>query len=266
MSGRRRTRVRIGSLWIDALDFADALDEIAALVRSGSGGAIFTPNVDHVVMAERDARLRAAYDAASLALVDGMPVLWASRLLGTPLPEKVSGSDLVMPLARVAAAHGWRVYLLGGGPGTAAAAAEWLRAFCGVHVVGHDDAVITLDGSGPGEDAVLQRIRRARPQLVLVALGSPKQELWIHRVRHHIRPAVAIGVGATLDFVAGRVRRAPPWMSRLGLEWLYRLAQEPRRLWRRYLVQDPAFLWILARTLLLARSRRTRTVEGGARW
>jgi len=255
--------VRVGRVWIDALDLGAALDEIVALVRAGRGGAVFTPNVDHVVTAETSAHFSAAYDAASLSLVDGTPVLWAARLLGTPLPEKVSGSDLVVPLARVAAAHGWRVYLLGAGPGVAAAAAERLRALCGTNVVGWDDAIISADG-GAGEGAVLERIRQARPHLIFVALGSPKQELWIHRVRGEIRPAVAVGVGASLDFVAGHVRRAPPWMSRAGVEWLYRLAQEPRRLWRRYLVQDPAFVGIVLRAMLVARRERKRAAEGGA--
>lgn len=250
-----RTRVRIGQLWIDAIDFQGALEEIAALVRTGRGGTVFTPNVDHIVMAETNARFREAYRDASLSLVDGTPVLWAARLLRTPLPEKVSGSDLVIPLARLAGAQGWRVYLLGGGPGVAAQAAERLRNECGTNVVGHDDAVISIDGNAD-EPQVLARIRRARPHLILVALGAPKQELWTQRVRDEIRPAVAVCVGASLDFVAGRVARAPRWMSAAGIEWLYRLAQEPRRLWRRYLVQDPKFLWVVARTLREARERR----------
>jgi N-acetylglucosaminyldiphosphoundecaprenol N-acetyl-beta-D-mannosaminyltransferase len=189
-----------------------------------------------------------------------MPVLWAARLLGVRLPEKVSGSDLVVPLARLAADRGWRVYLLGGGPGVAAVVADRLRAMCGVEIVGCDDAMISADGNAD-EGAVLDRIRRARPHLLLAALGSPKQELWIDRVRGRLAPVVAIGVGAAFDFISGRAARAPRWISAAGLEWLYRLLHEPRRLWRRYLVQDPAFLRIVARALLDARARRTIVTE-----
>jgi N-acetylglucosaminyldiphosphoundecaprenol N-acetyl-beta-D-mannosaminyltransferase len=258
---RSRHRVRIGTLWMDAVTFDEALDTIAELVQAGRGGAVFTPNVDHIVMAESNERFRQAYAGANLSLVDGTPVFWASRVLGTPLPEKVSGSDLVVPLARRAAEQGWRVYLLGGAPGVAAEAAERLRLVHGTNVVGHDDAMISLSGND-GERAVIDRIRRARPNLLLVALGAPKQELFTQRVRDAIRPAVAVAIGASLDFVTGRVTRAPRWMSTLGLEWVYRLAQEPRRLWRRYLVQDPKFLWVVARTFLAARRSRTVVLDG----
>jgi N-acetylglucosaminyldiphosphoundecaprenol N-acetyl-beta-D-mannosaminyltransferase len=261
---RTRGRVRIGELWMDALTFAEALDEIAALVAAGRGGSVLTPNVDHIVTAESHAGLREAYRRASLSLVDGMPVLWAARLLGTPLPEKVSGSDLVMPLMRRAAAEGWRVYLVGGAPGVAAEAAEKLRRQCGVNVVGHDAPMVRADGSSQDEASLVRRIERARPHLVLVALGAPKQEMWIERMRATLGAAVAVGVGASLDFVVGRVKRAPVWMSRVGLEWLYRLASEPRRLWRRYLLRDPQFLFTVLRTMREPRARRLSRVERSA--
>jgi N-acetylglucosaminyldiphosphoundecaprenol N-acetyl-beta-D-mannosaminyltransferase len=246
---RPHGRVRMGRLWIDALTFSDALETIAALVRSRRGGAVFTPNVDHVVLAERRADVRAAYRVASLVLVDGTPLLWAARLCRTPLPEKVSGSDLLIPLAQLAATQGWRVYVLGGGAGVAQAAAALLEDRYGVRIVGCDTPAISVDGGEAEDRPVVQRILLARPDLLLVALGSPKQELWITRVLPTIQPAVAVGIGAALDFVTGRVRRAPPWISSAGLEWLYRLGREPRRLWRRYLLRDPAFLLIVFRML-----------------
>jgi N-acetylglucosaminyldiphosphoundecaprenol N-acetyl-beta-D-mannosaminyltransferase len=254
----RSPRVRVGRVWIDSVDFHGALERITALVDAGRGGSVFTPNVDHIVMAEEDERFRDAYQRASLVLVDGMPVVWASHLLRTPLVEKVSGSDLILPLARLAAASGWRVYLLGGGPGSAAASAARFTSEFGVNVVGYDDPTVSSDGASVNEAAVLSRIRRARPDLVLVALGAPKQEFWIERARQSLGYAVAVAVGAGLDFVAGKVRRAPRWMCACGLEWLYRLAQEPRRLWRRYLVRDPRFLVVVARTLLEPRRARMR--------
>jgi len=243
-------RLFIGHLAIDRVTLSTAIDEIDALVAAGRGGMVATPNVDHVVVAERREDFREAYATADLVLADGMPIVWASRLLGAPLPEKVSGSDLVFPLMERAAERGWRVFLLGAGPGIAEAAAESLRRKPGVEVVGTAAPHVRC-GQGeddPEGDAAAGVIRAARPQLLLVAFGAPKQELWMHKHRVDLSPAVMVGVGASLDFLAGRVRRAPRWVSRAGFEWLWRLVREPRRLWRRYLVDDPRFLGVLWRT------------------
>jgi N-acetylglucosaminyldiphosphoundecaprenol N-acetyl-beta-D-mannosaminyltransferase len=244
-------RLQVGHLWIDALTFAEAIDAIDALVRDRRGGAIFTPNIDHVVNAESDPEFRAAYSRASLSLVDGQPLVWVSPLLGVRLPEKISGADLIAPVMERAAERGWGVYLLGGAPGVAPRAAEILATRYGVKVVGQ--ASPTIGPRGECESAILDAIRAARPELVLVAFGSPKQELFIDSHAARLHPAVSLAIGAGLDFIAGAVRRAPPWMSNAGLEWLYRLSREPRRLWRRYLVNDPKFAWILLRSLRSAR-------------
>ncbi|HEX8910305.1 MAG TPA: WecB/TagA/CpsF family glycosyltransferase [Anaeromyxobacteraceae bacterium] len=250
-------RLVLGAVPVDRVSLAEALDRIEALVVAGRGGAVFTPNVDHVVLASREPALARAYAAVDLSLADGMPVVWAARLLGAPVPERVSGSDLAFPLLERAARCGWRTYLLGGAPGVAEEAARRLRArLPSLVVAGTDAPRITLEPGDPEGEAALARLGAARPDLVLVALGAPKQELWIHRHRTALGPAVAVGVGATLDFLSGRVRRAPRWVSRAGLEWLWRLGREPRRLWRRYLVQDPAFAAILWREL---RARRPST-------
>jgi N-acetylglucosaminyldiphosphoundecaprenol N-acetyl-beta-D-mannosaminyltransferase len=256
-----RTRSRIGEAWIDRLTFDEALDAVERLIEAGTGGYVVTPNIDHVVNLESNAAFRRAYRSASLVLVDGQPLVWASRLLGAPLPERIAGADLAPRLMTRAAQRHWGVYLLGGPPGVAEAAAAKLRAG-GVEIVGIDAPVLT----GPPDHwdwrNPIEKIQRARPGLVLAAFGSPKQELWMHQARDEIRPAVALGVGAALDFLAGSVRRAPQWMSRAGMEWLFRLAQEPQRLWRRYLVNDPKFLLVLLRTLRLPRSERVRIVSG----
>jgi N-acetylglucosaminyldiphosphoundecaprenol N-acetyl-beta-D-mannosaminyltransferase len=245
-------RIRIGSIWIDALTAPDAVEAIDGL-RGRGGGLVFTPNVDHIVNAESNADLRAAYDVADLAIPDGQWVVWASRLLGTPLPARVAGSDLALPLARMAAERGRSIYLLGGAPGAGEEAAARLQRDTGVRVCGFDASRIDL--ASP-DDSVARRIAQARPDFVFVALGCPKQEIWCLRHRDLLRPAVLLGVGATVDFLAGRIRRAPRWMSRSGLEWLFRLALEPRRLAHRYLVNDPRFLALLLRTLRLPRSAR----------
>jgi N-acetylglucosaminyldiphosphoundecaprenol N-acetyl-beta-D-mannosaminyltransferase len=246
---RRPSRVRFGSIWIDSLTFAGALDEIERLVQAGAGGAVFTPNIDHVVSAESNAAFRDAYSRADLSLVDGQPLLWASRILGPALPEKISGADLIHPLMERAGQRGWRVFLVGGAPGSAMRAAERFTGEWGVQIAGLEEGRIGLE-PGPADEALLARIAEARPHLVLVALGAPKQELWIDARRARLAPAVALGVGAALDFAAGAVRRAPLFLRLAGLEWLYRLAQEPRRLARRYLWNDPRVLAILLRTWL----------------
>lgn len=143
------------------------------------------------------------------------------------------------------------MYLLGGAPGVGAAARGRLQAkLPRLRVLGVDDALIDVDGPPEAYADVVARIKESGARLVFVALGAPKQELWIDSVREALRPAVLLGVGASLDFVAGRLARAPAWMSNAGLEWAFRLAKEPRRLWRRYLVRDPAFFLIVGRGLL----------------
>jgi N-acetylglucosaminyldiphosphoundecaprenol N-acetyl-beta-D-mannosaminyltransferase len=250
-----RPRVRIGPLDIDALGLDEAVDAIEDLVARRRGGMVFTPNVDHVVLAEENPLLRQAYAEADLSLVDGVPVLWAARALGSPLPEKVSGSDLVRPLVARAAERGWGVYFLGGRPGVGAKAKAVLeREYPGVRIVGVSSPDIDLSKDVAEQGEAIDAVRAAKPDLLFLALGAPKQEIWGHRIREAVAPAVILGVGATLDFVAGEAKRAPPWMSAVGFEWLFRLAQEPRRLWRRYLVRDPKFLAIVVRQAIARRS------------
>lgn len=255
-----RPRVRFGRVWVDSLTFSEALTAVRALVEAGLGGSIFTPNVDHVIIAEDEPAFRRAYRRASLSLADGIPLVWASQLLRPPLPAKLSGSDMIIPLARLAAAQGWGVYLLGGMPGAATATAALLEAEHGVRIVGIDDTRLTLDMRSTANRAAIARIRAARPALLFVALGAPKQELWIAGAKADLGPVVSMGVGASLDFIAGMSKRAPGWMSSMGLEWVHRLLQDPRRLWRRYLIRGPRFIGILWRTAQRPRAHRVRMV------
>ena len=242
------TRLTIGKVPVDVLDFAGALAAVERLVEARQGGSVFTPNIDHVVVAEDNPAFAGAYARASLSLADGMPIVWASRLLGAPLPQRVAGSDLVGPLLELAAKRRWRVYFLGADPGVADKAADIVRARWGTDVVGTDAPWVKLDDAAQIE-RITGQLAAAKADLVLLAFGAPKQELLIDRIAPRLKPAVLLGIGASLDFIAGTVKRAPRIMQRAGLEWLYRLAKEPRRLWRRYLVNDPRFVAILARTL-----------------
>ncbi len=249
MSRAARRRVRFGRIHADAVGFDEAITRIAELVEARQGGYVVTPNVDHVVLAERGPELARAYDEASLSLVDGVPLLWLARLFGRPLPAKVSGSDLVRPLMRRAAQDGWRVYFLGGQPGVGVRAKARLQVESpGLNVVGVDAPPFGFEREAASKQAALDRLVAAAPDVVLMALGCPKQELLMRDWRAAMAPAVALGVGASLDFIAGTQRRAPAVLSRLGLEWAFRLAQDPRRMASRYLVRDWAIVPIAWRT------------------
>ena len=241
---------------IDVVTFAGALERIEQLVGEKKGGYVVTPNLDHVVLADDNVAFREAYTHAALSVVDGQPLVWASRILGEQLPEKISGADLILPLMEMAAKKQWRVYFMGAGPGVAEKAAEEVHRRYGTTVVGCDAPRVSVDPAASENAAAIGKIQAANPDLVLVALGAPKQEIWMHRCMAQYAPAVALGIGAGLDFIAGTVKRAPKWMSNHGLEWAYRLSREPKRMWRRYLVNDPRFLLILARTMQRPLSER----------
>jgi N-acetylglucosaminyldiphosphoundecaprenol N-acetyl-beta-D-mannosaminyltransferase len=249
--------VRIGAVRFDRVTQREAIEAIDHLIAAGQGGYVVTPNVDHLVLASRDPELGEVYRRASLSLADGQPIMWMTRILRAPLPEKVSGSDLIDPLMAAAARRGWRVFLFGATPEVSAQAAEALQArHRWLRIVGRDSSPWDPK-DGVLSTSVVEAIRRSGADLVVVALGCPKQELWMSRHEAAIGPGVAIGLGGSLDFVAGATRRAPRWMSRAGFEWLYRLAQEPRRLAYRYLVRDtqiiPVFLGTLRSRLAAGR-------------
>jgi len=229
--------VQLFGIRFDALAMHEVVEQLWGWVDAGDGRCqyVVTPNVDHVVMFDRDARLRAAYGGAGLVVVDGTPLVWASRLLRRRLPERVAGSDLVPALLASAAGRELRVYLLGAAPGVADRAADRIEAgYPGVSVVGTCSPPIGFEHEDAQNEAILASIAEAQPDVLLVGLGAPKQELWVSAHREAIRAPVALCIGATIDFLAGEKRRAPVWMRKTGLEWTYRVLCEPRRLWRRY--------------------------------
>ena len=241
--------VEIWGLPLAPLRLDEAADAAIALARGGAPSFLVTANAHYAMLAERRPELRALNRRAAMVLADGAPLVWASRLAGRPLPERVAGSDLIYGLAERAAAAGLPVYFLGGAPGVAAQAVERLAARCpGLRVVGVESP--PFRPLSPQEQAEqLGRIRAAAPAILILALMMPAGELWLGE--HLAAAGVPLGVnlGASLDFVAGRVRRAPPWMQRSGLEWFYRFAQEPRRLGGRYLRNGRYVLARLAGTL-----------------
>lgn len=234
-----RRRVHLFGIDIDAVRMDQAVAQILIWVngRDGECRYVVTPNVDHVVLYQESDELRRAYSQASLVLADGAPVVAASRLLGRPLPERVAGSDLVPCLFNEAA---WqrmplRVYLLGGMPGVGQGAAERIAAgWPGVKVVGLASPPLGFEHEPSLNRELVADINARAPDLLLVGLGAPKQELWVHRHYHELTVPAALCIGATIDFLAGHRSRAPHWMRRSGLEWLHRVLSEPRRLARRY--------------------------------
>lgn len=224
---------------------------------AGRGGQIITPNIDILRRAVREREARHHVESASLVVADGAPLIWASRLRGQPLPARVPGSDLIWSLSRAVAQQHGSVYLLGGEPGAASRAADVLRdRFPSLTVAGYASPPFGFDTRPDEYQAVCQAVADAQPDLVLVGLGFPKQERVIARLRPLLPGAWFMGCGAAIGFVAGTHRRAPLWMQRTGLEWVHRLAAEPQRLMRRYLVDDVPFAIRLLAGSAVARLRR----------
>ena len=216
----------------------------------GAAKVVVTPNVDHLVKLHRtdDPATTAAYRAADLTLADGTPVVAASRWFGSPVPERVPGSDLVPALlASATAERPLTIFLLGAGPGVAEVAAnnvarDWPHA----EVVGTHCPPLGFERDDAENARILARLDAARPDVLVVGLGFPKQEKWVHAHRDRLACGTALCVGATIDFLAGNVARAPRWLGRVGLEWVFRLGLEPRRLAGRYandLIHFPRVLW-----------------------
>ena len=228
-----------------------ALDRIDQLIATGKPSYFITANLHYAMVSEGDERLRAANARADFILADGMPLVWASRLMREPLPERVAGSDLIWRMCERAAQNGRSVFLLGGAPGIAEEAARKLVEKYSRLVIAGTACPPFRALSHLEEEALIDQIRASRSDLLLIAFGQPKGELWLARNFEKLLIPVCVQVGASLDFVAGKVRRAPRWMQRIGLEWAYRLAQEPRRLLGRYL-RNMVFLM----RMLFTRTRR----------
>lgn len=221
---------------------AEAVEQIVASTAAAPCRQVVTVNPEFLMAARRDPAFAAVLNNADLAVADGVGLIWAARRLGHPLPERVTGVDLVEGVAAVAARQGLRLYLLGAQEGVAAAAAAVLCArYPGLIVAG------TYAGSPATaeDDAIVARVNQAQAGILFVAYGAPRQDLWIARNRARLSAGVAVGVGGAFDFISGRSRRAPRWMQRLGLEWLHRLYHEPWR-WRRMLAL-PRFVWAVLR-------------------
>jgi len=234
---------------VDGLNMREAVKKIASLVEGDGGpGMVVTLNPELLFRAQYERELLAVINRAKLVTADGVGIVWACRVAGYPVPERVTGIDLMMELLKKAAGRGWRLFMLGARPGVAEEAADKLRRrYPGLQVAGTHHGYFQ-----PAEDIeIVNMIRRVHPDLLFVAMGAPRQEVWIDRYLKELGVKVAIGVGGSFDVIAGRSRRAPVWMQKLHLEWLGRLLMEPWR-WRRMLVL-PRFAWLVLKTYRFSR-------------
>jgi N-acetylglucosaminyldiphosphoundecaprenol N-acetyl-beta-D-mannosaminyltransferase len=232
-----RKTVDILGIPVDAITMKEAVDRVGAFVSKGGAHAIYTPNAEIMMAAQRDPELNEILKNADMLVADGAGVVLASKLLGRPVPEKVSGIDLVREIFKTYASTGLSCYLLGAKPGVAQEAADRIKAkYPGLVIAGVRDGYFTEQD----EAEIINDIGRSSPDLLLVALGAPKQEKWIYKLLGRLNAKVCIGVGGTFDILSGRMRLCPDFFRRNGLEWLYRLCKEPRR--ARRMLDLPRFI------------------------
>lgn len=264
----RAMQVCLFGLPFDCLNLQRAADRVRSWLMGPTRSCryVVTPNVDHVVMWQTDREMLAAYRGADLVVADGWPVVAASRLLGMPVPERVAGSDLV-PHVMAAGIDGepLRVFLLGAAPGVAQRAAARIHAWWPhVNVVGAYSPPFGFETDPEENERILRQVNGAAPHLLVMGLGTPKQEIWLHRYRDRLAVQAAIAAGATIDFIAGEQVRAPRWMQRCCLEWFYRVVRNPKRLARRYLRDAWIFPRIVAAEYAASRRRKHNRQEQGA--
>ncbi len=233
------TKKQLFGIEIDNVDMQGAVDIVRSWVDEEVDGGcrvVVTPNVDHTVLLEDNVELQDAYRNAGLVLADGHPIVWASRLLGQGLPERVAGSELVPALFDAYKEEGFLdVFLLGAAEGVGARAAEKMaRQWPRVNVVGVYSPPLGFEKKPEESEIILNKVNDAKPDVIVLGLGAPKQEIWANRFRQRLDAKAIFCVGATIDFLAGEQQRAPRWMQKVGLEWFHRMCSNPKRLVKRY--------------------------------
>jgi len=226
------------------LSLGEATGVLVDRVLEGrEGQRVYTPNVTQVVQLSKDQKLKEIYHQADLLVADGMPLIWVSNFIDTPIRERVTGADLLPNICSKLTETGESVYLLGGKKGVADRAADNLKSeLPGLKIAGHYSPPFGFLDDEAENQKIVKKIRKAEADVLFVGLGFPKQEIWIHRYADDCGVKLSMGVGAAFDFIAMTLNRAPEWMRANGLEWFYRLLQEPSRLWKRYLVIGPQFI------------------------
>ena len=246
----QHSRSTIAGCPVDALTFAEVLATLGRRIEERIPTHVVFVNAAKVVNFHEDRELRAAMQGADLLLADGLPVVWACRLLGQPLPGRIAGIELAEEIVALAAQRGYRVFFLGARAEVLAKAiTQLLRRHPQLKVAGsHDGYFKPAD-----EIALIEEINESMADVLLIGMGTPQKELWAARNLPVLNVPLLQGAGGSFDVMAGLTRRAPPWMQNTGLEWLYRLWQEPRRMWRRYLRTNPRFVWLVLKDFISRR-------------
>lgn len=239
-------RMKFLNTEIDNLTMQESLEIIDELINRKNPSYVVTPNVDHIVKLEEDTEFQDVYENADLILTDGMPLIWISKMKKTPIKEKVSGSDLFPKVCELAAKKGYRLFLLGAAEGVADTAARNLEEkYNGLNVVGTYSPSYGFEKNEDEINHIINIVREANPDILAVGLGAPKQEKFIYKYKDKLNVPISLAIGASIDFEAGNINRAPKWMQDSGLEWLYRLCKEPKRMYKRYLVDDIEIIKLL---------------------
>lgn len=232
-------RIKFMNTNIDNLTMTETLNEIDKLIQKKNCSYVVTPNVDHIVRLEKDVELQKVYKNASLILTDGKPLIWISKWYKTPIKEKISGSDLFPKVCELAANKNYTMYLLGAAEGVADTAEKNLmKKYPGLNVVGTYSPPFGFEKNEQEMNKIKTQIQEVHPDILIVGLGCPKQEKFMYYHCKELGVPISFGLGASIDFEAGNIKRAPKWMSNHGLEWLYRFSKEPKRLFKRYFVDD----------------------------
>ena len=232
-------RMKFLNTHVDNLTMEEAVERARQLILSKRNSYVVTPNVDHIVRIEHDPLFREIYEGADLVLTDGKPLIWMSRLMGMPIKEKISGSDYFPEVCKMAAKEGFSVFLLGAAEGVAKKAAiNLMKKYKNLRIAGVYSPSYTFENNADEIAGIIRKINRTKPDILCIGLGSPKQEKFFYEYRDLLNVPLTLHIGATIDFEAGVIKRAPKWVSYVGLEWFYRLMKEPRRLYRRYLMDD----------------------------
>ena len=238
-----RNRQRFMNTYIDNVTLEEAVEHIEQCIAERKISHVVTPNVDQVVRMEKDEKFRKVCDECELLLVDGHPLLWIAKLYGKPFKQKICGSDLVPHLCGIAAQKGYRVFLLGAAPGVAQRAADnLLLQYPGLQVAGTYSPPLGFEKDPQELDKINTMLRQSGADMLFVGMGVPKQDYFIHDNMHTYQIPVSFSIGGTIDFIAGEQKRAPKWISNIGFEWLYRLLSDPKRMFKRYIVDDMKIL------------------------
>ncbi|KST83076.1 N-acetylmannosaminyltransferase [Lactococcus lactis subsp. lactis] len=233
------TRMKFMNTEVDSLNMPEVLDRIDKLIQIKKNSYVVTPNVDHIVQLEKDSELQKVYKNADLILADGKPLIWISNYYKTPIKEKVSGSDLFPLLCEMAGKKGYKMFFLGAAEGVAARAATNLKKrYSNLEVAGVYSPPFGFEENEEEVEKILQMIIKSNVDILIVGLGAPKQEKFIFKYHDRLNVPISLGLGASLDFEAGNIKRAPKWMQKSGLEWLFRITQDPRRMFKRYIIDD----------------------------